>query len=142
MNILKLIFYSIAAFVERNPIFCTVMLVCAIAAPWLFKSVITVILYIVLAFLIVGLIMFGTMAWRIRSMSKQAQERFKETGRSGDGQRGRTSSWNASWGGFRREDKREGEVRVHRTERAGRKRVSDEVGDYVDFEEIEQKDKK
>ncbi len=45
-----------------------------------------------------------------------------------------------AWGGFARErgaDRgRDGEVKVHRTAGARRKRVSDNVGDYVDFEEV------
>lgn len=140
MNKLKLIFYALAAFVERNPIFCTLLLVCAIAAPWLLKSVFTVILYIILVLLILGLVMFGSMAWRLRSMRNQMRDRFgADTGSAGaqGGHRG------GAWGGFSRSrsNSGEGEVRVHGTGRARQKRVSDNVGDYVDFEEVDDNDK-
>lgn len=136
MNKLKLIFYAIAAFVERNPIFCTLLLICAIAAPWLLKSVFTVILYIMLAFLLVGLVMFGSMAWRIRSMRKQMRDRF---GADGSADASQQSSRGGAWSRFTRGS--EGEVKVHATNRVRRKRVSDDVGDYVDFEEVDDNDK-
>ncbi|MDE6861377.1 MAG: DUF4834 family protein [Alistipes sp.] len=137
MNKLKLIFYALAAFVERNPVFCTLLLICAIAAPWLLKSVFTVILYIVAALLLVGLVMFGSMAWRIRSMRNQMRDRFGADNRAAGSQSGHRG---ASWGGFSR-GRNEGDVKVHRTDRAREKRVSDNVGDYVDFEEVGDNDK-
>lgn len=135
MNKLKLIFYALAAFVERNPIFCTLLLICAIAAPWLLKSVFTVILYVILAFLLVGLVIFGSMAWRIRSMRNQMRDQFGAGNQSAGAQNGRRSG---AWGGFSRNSGggNEGDVKVHRTD-ARRKRVSDNVGDYVDFEEVD-----
>ncbi len=123
MNLLKLIFYRMAAFVERNPVFCLLMLLCAVVAPWLFKSVLTILMYVVLAFVVVGLVIFGSMAWRLQM-------------REGMG----SNAGGKAWGGFARErgaDRgRDGEVKVHRTAGARRKRVSDNVGDYVDFEEV------
>ena len=100
MNLLKLIFYRMAAFVERNPVFCLLLLLCAVVAPWLFKSVLTILMYVVLAFVVVGLVIFGSMAWRLRSIRRQMREGM------------------GSKAGARR------------------KRVSDNVGDYVDFEEV------
>ncbi len=128
MKLLKLIFYRMAAFVERNPVFCLLMLLCAVVAPWLFKSVLTILMYVVLAFVVVGLVIFGSMAWRLRSIRRQMRE--------GMG----SNAGGKAWGGFARErgaDRgRDGEVKVHRTAGARRKRVSDNVGDYVDFEEV------
>lgn len=140
MNKLKLIFYAVAAFVERNPIFCTLFLVCAIAAPWLLKSVFTVILYVILAFLLVGLVMFGSMAWRIRSVRNQMRDRFESGNRASGSQNARRGG---AWGGFSRGSGggNEGEVKVHRTGRVRGKRVSDNVGDYVDFEEVDDDNK-
>ncbi len=138
MNKLKIIFYAVAAFVERNPIFCTLLLVCAIAAPWLLKSVFTVILYVILAFLLVGLVMFGSMAWRIRSVRNQMRDRFESGNRASGSQESRRGG---AWGGSSRGSSSEGEVKVHRTDRERRKRVRDNVGDYVDFEEVDDDNK-
>lgn len=73
--------------------------------------------------------------WRIFKVRRQMEEQF------GVGPDGQPSAGGAFGGPFargsRREPRRgrEGEVKVHRTVQTPEKRVSKNVGDYVEFEE-------
>ena len=67
MNYLKIIFYGILSFIERNPIFCLFFLIIAIVAPFLVK----VFLYVILGFLLLALIGIGVAVWRMRKMQRR-----------------------------------------------------------------------
>ena len=131
MNFFLSIIDSLVSFVQRNPLTTLVILFLALCAPALLKGIAIVILYIVmgLILLVVGLMLL--FRWRIYKMRKQMEEQF---GREG---------FDPRQGGFGspftheepRRGGREGEVRVHRTSDAPEKRVSSDVGDYIDFEE-------
>ncbi len=134
---------SITAFVQRNPIFCLVFVMLALLAPQVLQGIFLVFLYGLLAlflFLGVAVLLFR---WRIARLKRQMEEQFRAGGGSRNGgwygAAGGPQAGQGAYGGgseqSRRRDPDEGRVRIHRTADAPEKRVSDSVGDYVDFEE-------
>lgn len=115
MNLLLWIIDAAVGFVRRNPIFCLVMLILAIGAPSLLAGIASVILYVVLALIVLVLLLSIVLRWRIAKLS----DNFSQQPRSADN-------------GPRR---REGDVSIHINSDSTGKRISDDVGDYVDFEE-------
>lgn len=161
MNYLKIIFYGILSFIERNPIFCLFFLIIAIVAPFLVK----VFLYVILGFLLLALIGIGVAVWRMRKMRRQMEEQFRNMG----AQQQNFGGANPFGGGFAgfsnmggmtleelvRQMQAQADARQRAQQGAGskqshngtaetttsgqtRKRVSDDVGDYVDFEEVKE----
>lgn len=128
MNFLMLLFDAIAAFVRRNPITCLVILLLAVAAPSVLQGVAVFILYFVLSLVVLTLVVVLLFRWRMTRLRRQMEEQFG--GRQGfdpfaaEGRRQNRSS-----------ERREGEVKIHKTAGTPEKRVSNDVGDYVDFEE-------
>ncbi|MDE5707964.1 MAG: DUF4834 domain-containing protein [Alistipes sp.] len=126
MRFFAAIIEALAAFVQRNPLTVLFFFVLALVAPSLFKGIAAFILYafmgIVLLFVLLGLLF----RWRIyrlqRDMEKQFGRGFRPDGEPAAGRR------------------REGDVKVHRTAGTPEKRVSSDVGDYVDFEETGEKE--
>lgn len=162
MNYLKIIFYGILSFIERNPIFCLFLLIVAIVAPILFK----VFLYVILGLLLFAVIGIAIAVWRMRKMQRQMNEQFRNMG-SQQGFGGAGFGGAQGFGGFSsmggmsleelvrqmqaQADARQQANRTGGSASAGatsstttasgqpRKRVSDDVGDYVDFEEVKDK---
>ncbi len=128
MKFLTAIIDGLVAFVQRNPLTVLVILLLALGAPALLKGIATMILYTILGLLLFGAVLLLVFGWRVRSMQRRMEEQLNDRfGRSG---RRNASSWgNASSHG------REGEVHVYKTSETPEKRVSKDVGDYVDFEE-------
>lgn len=118
---------SIVSFVRRNPIFCLVVLILALGAPSLLAGIVSVILYIVIALAVAALVFGIVMRQRIRRMQRDMNDRF------GGGFGGYDASAFGNETRQRRQD--EGDVKIYRRSDAAGKRVSDDVGDYVDFEE-------
>lgn len=145
------------AFIERNPIFCLIMLLVAIALPTLFRVVGWIILGIIALFLLI----LGIGWWRMRKMQKELNNQFRQSG-AGFGQAGSTGGFN-NFGGFStggmslEELVRQMQAQADAAKRSSanananannantttttsgstQKRVNDKVGDYVDFEEVE-----
>ena len=71
INYLRIIFYGLLAFIERNPIFCLILLLLALFAPFVFKIVGWIILGII-ALLLVGI---GVSIWRMRKMQREMNDR-------------------------------------------------------------------
>ncbi len=110
------------AFVKRN-IFAIVLAVTVmVAVPW------TIIFILPIAALFILLFVVG---WRMRNAGKQM---FEEAQRQTGNQQQTHSSW-------RRRAKSEGEVTVVQTEQT-EQRINDEVGEYVEFKEIKEKQNK
>ena len=65
MIYLKLIFYGLLAFIARNPIFCTILILLAIFAPVVFAVVGWIILGII-ALLLLGV---GILLWKMHKMN-------------------------------------------------------------------------
>ena len=154
MNILRIIIFGLLAFIERNPIFCLFLLLVAIVAPALFKVVGWIILGIIALFLVI----LGIGWWRMRKMQRELNNQFRQTA-SGAGFNASGSA--GGFGGFStggmtlEELVRQMQAQADAAKRnsanstnsqtttttttsgSTQKKVSDKVGDYVDFEEVE-----
>lgn len=122
---------SVAGFVRRNPFTTFIILFLAVAAPTVLKGIALFILYFIMGLILLILVLMLAFRWRLYRARKQMEEQF---GSGFDSRQGGFGSPFASYG-EPRSDRREGEVRVHKTASAPEKRVSKEVGDYIDFEE-------
>lgn len=130
MNFLLLLLDAVGSFIRRNPIFCLVILLLAVFAPSLVQGIAQIVLYAILGIVCFWAGILLWLRWRIGRLQKRMGEEF-------DGQQ-RTNGF----GGFgNRTAGREGEVKVHRTADTPEKRVSRDVGDYVDFEETKEEKK-
>ena len=106
-------------FVKRN-IFAIVLIVTlVVAAPWSLIFVLPVAIFFLVLLVVI---------WRVR---RQQQKMFDEARRQA-GEQYQQQSQHSWW---RRAHKSEGEVTVVQTEQP-EQRVSDDVGEYVDFKEI------
>lgn len=126
MNFLFAIIDSIVEWVKRNPLTCILLVMIAVFAPSLFGAIFIGIA--IVALLLLALPIFGLL--KLRRMSKKMEQESRQQGFDGfDARQNRSSR-----------PKNEGEIKVYATSDANEKRVSDEVGEYVEFEEV--KDKK
>ncbi len=128
MRFLLAIIDALVGFVQRNPLTVLVIVILAIAAPAVLKGIAMFVLYIILGFLLLGVVGLLTFRWNVYRVRRDMQDRFGE----GFDASGRGDQ--ASGGGQRRE----GDVKVRKTTAAPEKRVSKNVGDYVDFEETKE----
>ena len=132
MNFILAIIDSLVSFVQRNPLTTLVILILALGAPALLKGIAIFILYFFMGLIVLVVAALLFFRWRIYKVRKQMEEQFGE----GFGQQ---------QGGFgspfaeQSRKEREGEVKVHKTSETPEKRVSKDVGDYVDFEEEKEK---
>ena len=157
MNILRIIIFGLLAFIERNPIFCIFLLFVAIMAPALFKVVGWIILGIIALFLVI----LGIGWWRMRKMQRELNDQFRQTasgaGFNASGSAGGFNGFGGfSTGGMTLEELvRQMQTQADAAKRnsannansqttttttttgSTQKKVSDKVGDYVDFEEVE-----
>ena len=149
MGYLKIIFYGLLAFVERNPLFTLLLVLLAIFAPVVFKVAGWIILGILLA--IVVLVAIGSL--RLRRMRQQMEEQMRQGGFSSSGFNGMGGFGNMGGApnGMTLEElvrrmqaeadaRRQGTASTNNTTTSSpksEKRVNDKVGDYVDFEEVE-----
>lgn len=128
MNFITILINSIAAFVRRNPLLCLCIVMLAFLAPSVLKGIAAFALYFLLAILLMGIVIVLTIRWRLRRL--QREMRHQQGPHAG-----------APFGGFSnttgagRQQPGEGEVKVHVTSEAPEKRISKDVGDYVEFEE-------
>ena len=129
MGFLTAIIDALAEFVRRNPIFTLIVVVLALTAPALLKGIALFVLYLVLGFLVLVFLVSLLFRWRIRRVQRQ---RGEQSGAGGCGA-GYGSGRGARTEGSSRQQ--EGEVKVYRTSETPEKRVSEDVGDYVEFEE-------
>lgn len=109
-------------FIKNNLLMIVLVAVLITAIPW------TIIFVLPVA--IIFLILYISV-WRVR---RAQQQMYDEVRREAGEQQQRQQSW---W----RKSKSEGEVTVVRTEPT-EQRVSDDVGEYVEFKEIKEEDTK
>ena len=130
MNFILAIIDSLAGFVQRNPLTTLLIVILALGAPALLKGIALFILY----FLVVVLML--AFRWRIYKVRKQMEQQFGE----GFGQQSGPKGFGGFGSPFAEQPRkeREGEVKVHKTPGTPEKRVSKDVGYYVDFEEEKQ----
>ena len=138
MAYLKIIFYGILSFIERNPIFCVSMLLIALFAPFVFEWM----LWVILALVAVALIGFLVMILRFRKMQNQMNEQFRQAnGASGFSGFGGFSNVNGmSLEELVRQMQAQADAQQRKntstTEPQATKIENDKSGDYVDFEEV------
>lgn len=148
MGYLKIIFYGLLAFVERNPLFTLLLVLLAIFAPVVFKVAGWIILGILLA--IVVLVAIGSL--HLRRMRQQMEEQMRQGGFSSGGFSGMGGMGGAANGMTLEELVRRMQAEADARRRGNtssngttttssspksEKRVNDKVGDYVDFEEVD-----
>ena len=131
MKFILAIIDSLVGFVQRNPLTTLVILVLAIGAPALLKGIALFILYFLMGIILLAVAAFLFFRWRIYKVRKQMEEQFGE----GFGQQGQARDGFGSPFAEEPRKQREGEVKVHKTSETPEKRVSKDVGDYVEFEE-------
>ena len=116
MNLLTLMIDALVGFVRRNPIFCLVVLILAIGAPSLLAGIASVILYVILAVVAVMFIASLVLRWRLARLADNLRQ---------------PPPPHDNYARSRRNDEGDVQSHINRNE----KRISDDVGDYVDFEE-------
>ena len=125
MNWIVAIIDSIVDFVRRNPLTCMLLVMIAVFVPSAFGALLIGLAVAALLLLAIPVIAL----FRLRRISRQMEEQAREQGFKGGYSYQRRS----------RSRSDEGDVRVYATDEATEKRVSDDVGEYVDFEEVKEK---
>lgn len=93
-------------------------------------DILSVAFYIIMGFLILILIAFLIFRYRINRIRRQMEE---------DGEQYRSYRWGNTGGSRQRSQKKhEGDVTVERTRSSYEKRVSNKVGEYVEYEDIKE----
>ena len=115
MGFFTRILYGLTEFVRRNPVTCLVILILAVAAPSVLVGIANFIFYVMLTILLLGVV-------------------FVLLFRYLEGPRRRTYTW------FSRRD--EGDVKIYTTSETPEKGINDSVGEYVEFEEVEEQNPK
>jgi hypothetical protein len=146
MGYLKIIFYGLLAFIERNPKFCLLLVLIAVFAPFVFKWVGWVLL-IILGVALLGL---GFAFLRFHKMQKQMEDQMHQT--MGGGFSGMGGFTNM--GGFQnmgangmsleelvrqmqaQADARKAQTQQQPKQQATQSKSSVDSSDYVDFEEV------
>lgn len=131
MNFLLAIVDSLVGFVQRNPLTTLIILILALGAPALLKGIALFILYFFMGLVLLIVILLLAFRWRIYKVRKQMEEQFGE----GFSQQGRPRSGFGAPFAEQPPKQREGEVKIYKTSETPEKRVSKDVGDYVEFEE-------
>lgn len=127
MNFLTAILDGLVEFVRRNPLTCLIILLLAVGAPAVLKGIAVFVLYFVLGCLVLGLVLVSLFRWRIYRMRRQMEEQF--------GQGAAQEPFREPFGSASHQRTPEGEVKIYRTSETPEKKVSKNVGDYVEFEE-------
>ena len=120
MNIFSAIIDSIIHFIKENPLTTLFIVMMMVFAPQLVGGMLIGLLILVGVLLLIPIISL----FRLRRMSRRMEQEQTSQHQYTRQQR-RTQ-----------QQSREGEVNVYSTSERPQKRVSDNVGDYVDFEEV------
>ena len=147
MGYLKILFYGLLAFIERNPKFCILLLLLAIFAPFVLRWVGWLLL------IIVGVALLGLAfaILRFRKMQKNVEEQMRQTGSGFSGMGGFTNMGGFSNMGGANGMTLEELVRQMQAQADARKTQQQpkqnttssksvsgvDSADYVDFEEVE-----
>ena len=126
MEFLSRVVNGVIAFVQRHPIL-SLLIVIALFAPAFFGSALRVLGFFIMGIVLIIVILLLIGWWHLNRLRKEAERQFGARGQYGRGydQRG---------------GKKEGDVTVEYRD-AHEKRVNERVGDYVDFEEIDETQK-
>lgn len=127
MNFLSAIIDSFLGFVSRNPLTTIIIVMLLVFAP----SVFGVLFIGVIILLLLTLAIPAFLLFRLRRASRNFQEQARHESQQSYSQR----KYNQQ--GYS-QPKSEGDVKVHATTQQPQKRVNDNVGDYVEFEEVKE----
>ena len=127
MNFLSAIIDSFLGFVSRNPLTTIIIVMLLVFAPSFFGALLIGV--VVLALILLAIPLF--MLFRLRRASRNFQEQARHESQQRYSQREYTQQ------GYS-QPKSEGDVKVHATTQQPQKRVNDNVGDYVEFEEVKE----
>ncbi len=123
-------------FIKDNPILFLLIFI-AIASPSLFFGALQVIFYIVAGIVILLMILSLIFKAKIRRLQRDMEEQMG--GGTGESQ-GSNQAYGSFFGGQNRaRSQSDDDVKIYQQSGAGEKKVSEDVGDYVDFEEVEEK---
>ncbi|MFI3324206.1 MAG: DUF4834 family protein [Rikenellaceae bacterium] len=117
--------------IKDNPLLFLLIFL-AVAAPSLFVGAMRVIFYIIFGIIILLLILGIIFRAKIRKLQKQAEQQM------GSGAGGFYSSY-SSRSRQSAPKQEEGDVNIFSQGAGGEKKISNDVGDYVDFEEVKEK---
>lgn len=129
MNFLTKLWNSIVEGFKNTPLFVFIILAILVTAP----SLLGYMLYAILGLIILGVAAFGILAWRMSRAQREVMEQFRQQGEKSGHQQYSYRS--------RRQTTNEGDVSIHATQAMPEKRISDDVGEYVDFKEEKTNDK-
>ena len=127
MNFLSAIIDSFLGFINRNPLTTIIIVMLLVFAPSFFGALLIGVVVLVLILLAIPLFML----FRLRRASRNFQEQARHESQQSYSQR----EYNQQ--GYS-QPKSEGDVKVHATTQQPQKRVNDNVGDYVEFEEVKE----
>ena len=127
MNFLSAIIDSFLGFVSRNPLTTIIIVMLLVFAPSFFGALLIGVVVLALILLAIPL----SMLFRLRRASRNFQEQARHESQQSYSQREYTQQ------GYS-QPKSEGDVKVHATTQQPQKRVNDNVGDYVEFEEVKE----
>lgn len=119
---------SIINYIQRNPLTTIIIVMLIVFAPSAFGALLVGVAVVLLLLLAIPIYML----YRVRRMSRKMEDQAREQSQQ-RGFYGRTNTQSD----YSRSA--EGEVRVHTTSEQPQKRVNENVGDYVDFEEVKEK---
>ncbi len=120
---------SIINFIQRNPLTTVILVMLLVFAPSTFGIVLGVIAVAILCLLAIPLFLL----WRLRRAGKRMEQEASQ------GQQGGYTYTRQSYSQqYEQSRSSEGDVKVYSTDSQPQKRVSDSVGDYVDFEEVKE----
>ena len=122
MNFLSAIIDSFLGFISRNPLTTIIIVMLLVFAPSFFGALLIGVVVLVLILLAIPLFML----FRLRRASRNFQEQARHESQQSYSQQGYS------------QPKSEGDVKVHTTPQQPQKRVNDNVGDYVEFEEVKE----
>lgn len=130
MNFLSALIDSIIDFIRRNPLMTTLIIMLMVFAPSAFGVLFIGIMVVLLLLLAIPIFLL----FRLRRASRHIEEEARRASQQARGQQfyGRQTYGQQS-------QKQEGEVKVYTTSQQPQKRVNDNVGDYVEFEEVKEK---
>ncbi|MEG0807332.1 MAG: DUF4834 family protein [Alistipes sp.] len=129
MRFVLAIIDALIRFVQRNPLTVLILVILAVGAPSLLKGIAVFILYFLLGLIVLVVGAMLLFRWKIASMRRQMDDQFD------------ANAQGTPFGG-ERSDEREGDVKIYTTSETPDKKVSKDVGDYVEFEETKDEETK
>lgn len=152
MGYLKIFFYGLLAFIERNPKFCIILVLLGVFAPFVLKWIGWFFLGII-ALALLGILFF---VLRMRKMKKQMEEQMRQAGSGFSGMGGFAHMGGfTNMGGFShmggangmtleellrqmqaQADARKAQTQQQPKQTTTQRKSSVDSSDYVDFEEV------